>query len=65
MSSQKPEKKTKVFNEEFKGNEMFSIWLVDEADEKSVGFPVISLGKVKARAILKHIEELKKFVGEN
>jgi len=65
MSKEKAEKKTKVFNEEFKGNEMFSIWPVNEEGEKLAEYPIINFGKAKARAILKHIEELKKFVGEN
>jgi len=44
---------------------MFSIWPVNEEGEKLAEYPIINFGKAKARAILKHIEELKSFVGEN
>jgi hypothetical protein len=64
MTKEKAEKKTKVFNEEFKGNEMFSIWPVNEEGGKLTEYPIINFGKSKARAILKHIDELKKFAEE-
>lgn len=56
------EKKTKVFLEEYKGNKTFSIWEVDDLGNKSGKIPVIGFGIVKAKAILKHLEDIKEFV---
>lgn len=62
MAKEKKEKLTKVFEDEFKGNAMFSIWEVDE-DGKRVGdYPIVNFGMTKAKAIVKHNEELLEFV---
>lgn len=58
------EKKTKVSIENFKGNRMFAVWEVDEDDSPVSDYPVVSFGKTKAKAILKHLEELEEFVDE-
>lgn len=52
----------KVFIEEFKGNDLFSIWEVDTEGNKTQKFPVVSFGLAKALAIVKCIEELNAFV---
>lgn len=58
-------KETKVFNETYNGQPMFAIWPVNAEGTKSGAFPVISIGKKKAKALIKHLEELKKYVEES
>lgn len=57
------EKVTKVFLDEYKGNDMFGVWEVDNKGEKVGKFPLVSFGKTKANHILNHITELKDFAG--
>lgn len=64
MAKDKQPKKTKVFLDEFKGNEMFGVWEVDDDRNKVGAFPLVSFGKTKAQYLVEHIEELKEFVGE-
>lgn len=63
MSKDKQEKLTKVFIEDYKGNQMFSIWEVNEDGEKTKAFPIISFGKTKAEALIKHKFDLEGFAG--
>jgi len=56
---------TKVLPNEYKGHKLFAIFEVDEADEPIKQYPLISFGKKKAQAILKHLDELRDFVQEN
>lgn len=61
-------KKTKVFNESFGRHKMFNVYDVEPDGSKVNGEdskPVVSFGIKKAKAILDHVEELKKFVEEN
>ena len=57
-------KPTKVLIEEYKGNQIFSIWAVDKEGNKQNPSPMLSFGKTKAKELLKYYEELKQFVGE-
>ena len=52
---------TKVEKNEFKGNEMFSIYEFNDKDEKNFK-PLVNLGKRKAKLILRHMKELEAFV---
>ena len=57
---------TKAFVGEYKGSPVLSIKKVDENGEPlEASYPVISFGKVKAKAILEHVEDIEKFVKEN
>ena len=58
-------KDTLVFEGEYNNKKMFEIHEVDDTGTKSGPFPVVKFGIKKAKAILKHIDELKKFVEEN
>ena len=44
---------------------LFAIREVDEIGAATGTYPVISFGMTKAKAIVKHIDELKKYVEEN
>lgn len=58
--------KTKAFNDEYKGSPILAIKNVDEDGEPQEGsYPVVSFGLKKAKAILEHVEDIKKFVEEN
>lgn len=61
---QKKDTKTAVFIQEYKGNEMFSIWEVDNDGSATKEFPIMSFGKTKAAAILRHLSDLKKYLGD-
>lgn len=50
---------------EFKGRPLLSVWSVDDNGDKVGKYPVISFGLGKARAILEHVEDIKKFVESN
>jgi hypothetical protein len=52
---------TKVEKNDFKGNEMFSIYEFNEKGEKNFK-PLVNLGKRKAKLILKHMKELEHYV---
>lgn len=53
--------KTKVFEESFKGFPMFSIWEVDDKDEKVGKYPLISMGSKKAVVLFGHLNNFVKF----
>jgi hypothetical protein len=53
--------RTKVFNEHFKGYPMFSVWEVDDNDQKVGSYPLFSMGSKKAIALLKHIDDFMHF----
>lgn len=55
-------KETKVFIEDFKGNKLLAIWEVDQDGNKVGAFPIISFGRKKAEAIVKHENEVKNWV---
>lgn len=57
------EVKTIVEIGEYKGNSIFTIWSVNNEGVKSQ-YPLISVGRIKAKAIINHLEELKDFTGE-
>lgn len=59
----KPKTRTKAFKETYNGKPIFAIWPVD-GDGKKIedSRPVASFGITKARAILKHVDKLEKFV---
>ncbi len=52
---------TKVEKNDFKGNEMFSIFEFDKEGNKNFK-PVVNMGVKKARALVKHLKELEAFV---
>jgi|688.fasta_scaffold2137334_1 hypothetical protein len=52
--------KTEIELTKFKGADVFTVWEVDENGERKK-FPVVSFGRKKGEAILKHLEELKSF----
>lgn len=52
---------TQVFFEKYKGYPVVAIWRVDENGEKLDETPLVSFGERKARAILKHIDEIQKW----
>jgi hypothetical protein len=54
--------KSEIELTKFKGADVFTIWEVDENGERKK-FPIISFGKKKGEAIVKHLKELKDFVG--
>ena len=57
---------TKVFDNKFKENKMFTIAEIDENGELVLGKKfVVNIGIKKAAAILEHIEELKEYVEQN
>jgi len=54
---------TKAFKDEHKGHPTLVIKKVDDDGEPQAGgYPVVAFGLVKAKAILKHIDDIKKFV---
>lgn len=53
---------TKVFIEEFKGSKIFSVFQVDEQGNKAEDRPVVGIGMRKAKALVKHLNELKNWV---
>jgi hypothetical protein len=65
----KKEQKTVVAPNEYNGNKMFSIFKESDVDEDGKpepdAYPKFSCGIGKAKHIVNHIEELKKFVEEN
>lgn len=52
---------TKVLKNDYKGNQMFSIYEFDEEGNKNFR-PLVNMGVKKASLILKHLEDLKKFL---
>lgn len=44
---------------------LFTIREVDEIGRKTQFYPLVSFGIKKAHAIIKHLDELKKYVEEN
>lgn len=49
--------------EEFKGNKIFKIYKVDEAGKELENYStIVSFGVTKAKYILEHFDEIKKFV---
>jgi hypothetical protein len=57
--------KTKVVKNIYNGKEMFCILKTDENGEPAVGQrAVVNFGITKAKAIVDHLEELKKYVDE-
>lgn len=58
-------KTTEVFDESYAGKPVLAIREVDEIGTKYGVYPVISMGLKKAKAVIKHIDEIKKFVEEN
>lgn len=59
----KKELETVVVIGDYRGSRTLGIYEVDENGEKDQ-YPVIAFGEKKAKAIFKHIEDLKKFVEE-
>jgi len=57
------EKITKAMDSEIKGNKTFAIFEMEENEPSK--YPVISFGIKKAKAILKHLEDLKTWVEAN
>lgn len=55
---------TKVMENDFKGTPMFSIFEFDKEGNKNFK-PLVNMGMKKAKLVLKHVEELKKYVQEN
>ena len=55
-------KETKVFVEKFGRSDTFAVWPVNEAGEKVGSYPIVSMGVAKAKACLKHLDEMKEFV---
>jgi len=49
--------KSKVFVESFKGSNVFSVWEVDDSDNKIGQYPLVSLGEKKATSLMRHIED--------
>jgi hypothetical protein len=58
---------TKVLPNEFNGKSLFSVFEVDENGEKTndKGYPIVSFGLKKAKALLDHVDELKDYVERN
>ena len=63
MSTKDKELKTEVEVGDNKGSPLITIHDLDD-DGKRKQYPVISFGKKKARAIIKHIEDIKRFADE-
>ena len=55
---------TKVIESEYKGNKLFAVWEVDDEGNKKGNYPLASMGKKKLKAIVKHLEEAKEFLGD-
>lgn len=66
MSKKEPLKdvKTEVQVELYKGSPVFSIHQVNDKGERGQFSQLIGFGKKKALAIVRHIEEIKKFSEE-
>lgn len=62
MIKKESSKETKVFIDEFNGRPMFGVWEVDPAGNKAKATPIVSFGMAKAKAVMKHIEDLKDFL---
>lgn len=54
--------KTKVFFDIFKGYKLFTVWEVDDEEQKVGQYPLFSLGSKKAIALANHLEEFKDYV---
>lgn len=52
---------TRVKESEYKGSPVFSVMKLDDKGEE-YKFPVVSFGKAKAVAIVKHIEDIKRWL---
>ena len=52
--------KTKVFEGKHKGT--IAIWKVDDEGKKISEWPIVSMGKTKLEAIVKHLEDIKEFI---
>lgn len=57
-------KETKVVPNEYRGHTLFSVFEFDKEGNQSE-YPVISFAVNKAKVILKHLDELKKYVDDN
>jgi hypothetical protein len=55
--------KTEVEITEFKGAPLLQIWEIDE-EGKRKPFPIVAFGLKKAKAIVKHIEDIEAFTEE-
>ncbi len=51
--------------DEYKGKPIFAVYKTPADLEEKTEYPIVSMGVKKAKAILKHAEELKKFVSDN
>jgi hypothetical protein len=58
-------KKTKVFEDEWEGKPMLAIHSVNEEGAKEYVKADIKFGIAKAKMLLGHMEEIKKFVEKN
>ena len=63
--SKKKVHESKVLENEFKGQPLFSIFEVDEDGEKCYEKPIVSFGIKKAQHLIVHLKELEGFVLEN
>lgn len=55
--------KTEIELTKFKGADVFTIWELDDNGERKK-FPVVSFGKKKGEAIVKHLKDLEDFLGQ-
>lgn len=53
---------TAVFVGDYKGKQTFGIWNVDADGDKTGDYPLIAFGIAKAKALLRHAEELEDYV---
>lgn len=53
--------KTVTVTGEYKGNKTLSIYKADEEGLPVSDFPIITIGKAKAKALVAHIDDLKEF----
>lgn len=60
--SKKKEVKTVAEVGEYKGNELFQIWELDDEGQRKSEYPLVSLGAKKLEMIIKHIDEAKEFL---
>jgi formylmethanofuran dehydrogenase subunit E-like metal-binding protein len=54
--------KTVAIADKYKGFDVVGIWAVDDEGNKVGKAPIISMGANKAKAIIEHIEDLKRFI---
>lgn len=51
---------TEIEISNYKGTDIFTVWEIDESGSRKQ-FPLISFGKRKALAVLRHLSDLKDF----